>query len=116
GSSRLPTSQTGADAVAAAVVDTIKASLASAGLSTADLKSVGIGSPGAIDAGRGTVGSSPNVPGFEGEPVPFGPEVSRALGGVDGPLHNDVRVAVLGEWKRGSGRPHRALVGAVGGR
>jgi glucokinase len=115
GSSRLPTPQTGADAVAAAIVDTIKASLASAGQSTAELKAVGIGSPGAIDAGRGTVGSSPNVPGFEGEPVPLGPEVSHALGGVDVLLDNDVRVAVLGEWKRGAGRSYRDLLGVFVG-
>src|SRR5205823_13646572 len=76
---------------------------------------VGVGSPGAIDVAAGTVGHSPNVPGFETDPVPLGPEVSRALGGIEVKLDNDVRVAVLGEWKRGAGRPYRDLLGVFVG-
>src|SRR5207302_7424312 len=104
GSARCQTPQSGADAVIAAIVDSIKASLAGANASTADLVAVGIGSPGVIDTEHGTVGNSPNVPGFETAPVPLGPEVSKALGGVRVVLDNDVRVATLGEWKRGAGR------------
>ena len=59
----------------------------------------------------GVVSSSPNVPGFETDPVPLGPEVARALGGVEVVIDNDVRVAVLGEWKRGAGRPFGDLLG-----
>ncbi len=114
-SSRVLTPQTGADAVIAAVVDSIKASIATAGVSTANLTAVGIGSPGTIDASRGTVANSPNVPGFETVPVPLGPEVSKALGGVDVVLDNDVRVAVLGEWKRGAGRSYQDLLGVFVG-
>jgi glucokinase len=111
GTSRLLTPQSGAEAVTAAITDSIKAAIAAACAATADLAAVGIGSPGTIDAGAGTVGHSPNVPGFETDPVPLGPEVSRALGGVDVKIDNDVRVAVLGEWKRGAGRPYRDLLG-----
>lgn len=115
GSSRVLTPQSGADAVIAAVVDSIKASLAAAGARTASLGAVGIGSPGTIDAGSGTVGHSPNVPGFDSDPVPLGPEIAKALGGVEVKLDNDVRVAVLGEWKRGAGRPYEDLLGVFVG-
>src|SRR2546423_133544 len=70
GSARVLTPQSGADAVLAAITDSIKASIAAAGARTADLGAVGVGSPGAIDVAAGTVGHSPNVPGFETDPPP----------------------------------------------
>src|SRR5215472_10001648 len=79
GSARRETPRTGADAVIAAIVDSIKASIATASARTADLAAVGIGSPGTIDIEAGSVGHSPNVPGFEVEPVVVGPAVARAL-------------------------------------
>jgi glucokinase len=115
GSARLETPQTGADAIIAAIVDSAKAAMASAGARTANLAAVGIGSPGTIDVAAGTVGHSPNVPGFETDPVPVGPAVAKALGGVDVRIDNDVRVAILGEWKRGAGRPYRDLLGVFVG-
>jgi glucokinase len=73
---------------------------------------VGIGAPGTIDTEAGTVSSSPNLPGFQqAEPVALGAMVSEALGGVPVRLDNDVRVAILGEWKRGAGRGYRNLLG-----
>ena len=115
GSSRVLTPQSGADAVITAITDSIKASIATASASTAKLKAVGIGSPGTIDPQAGAVSNSPNVPGFESAPVPLGPEVSRSLGGVDVLIDNDVRVAVLGEWKRGAGQPYQDLLGVFVG-
>jgi glucokinase len=115
GTARLPTPQTGAGDVVAAIVDSVRATLAGAGAATADLAAVGIGSPGAIDARAGIVSNSPNVPGFETSPVPLGPEVGRALGGVQVAIDNDVRVAMLGEWKRGAGRPYSDLLGVFVG-
>jgi glucokinase len=115
GSSRVLTPQSGADAVLAAIVDSIKASIAAAGSRTASLGAVGVGTPGTIDAEAGSVGHSPNVPGFETEPVPLGPEIAKALGGVDVKIDNDVRAAVLGEWKRGAGRPYEDLLGVFVG-
>jgi len=115
GSARMLTPQTGADAVIAAIVDSVKASIAAAGARTAGLAAIGVGSPGTIDAEAGSVGHSPNVPGFEGDPVLVGPAISRALGGVEVKLDNDVRVAVLGEWKRGAGRPYHDLLGVFVG-
>jgi glucokinase len=115
GSSRILTPQAGADAVVAAITDSIKAAVATAGGRTADLAAVGIGSPGTIDREQGTVANAPNVPGFERTPVALCSEVSRALGEVPVHLDNDVRVAVLGEWKRGAGRPYRDLLGVFVG-
>lgn len=115
GSARVLTPQSGADSVIAAIVDSVKASIASVGSRTANLGAVGIGCPGTIDEEAGTVSHSPNVPGFETDPVPLCPSVAKALGGVDVRIDNDVRVAVLGEWKRGAGRPYQDLLGVFVG-
>jgi glucokinase len=109
---RLLTPLTGAKDVAAAIGEAVAKALADAGTETADLVAVGMGVPGAIDVEAGTVSSSPNLPGFQdSEPVALGAMVSEALGGVPVRLDNDVRVAILGEWKRGAGRPYRTLLG-----
>jgi glucokinase len=109
---RTATPQTGADDVTATIVETVQKALAEAGASLADLRAVGIGAPGQIDRQAGTVASSPNLPGFQAvEPVGLGPRVSAALGGVPVTLDNDVRVAILGEYRRGAGRPYKDLLG-----
>jgi glucokinase len=77
-----------------------------------DLEAVGMGVPGAIDTEAGTVSSSPNLPGFQATgPVPLGAMVADVLGGVPVRLDNDVRVAILGEWRRGAGRGFTHLLG-----
>lgn len=115
GSSRALTPTDGASAVAAAIVETIMTSVKEAGASIGDLAAVGIGSPGVIDTQAGTVSGAANVRGFESASVPLAAEVSKALGGVGVKLDNDVRVAVLGEWKRGAGRPYKDLLGVFVG-
>jgi glucokinase len=112
GGHRAGTPLTGAKDVAAAIGEAIGKALADGGAQATDLEAVGMGVPGAIDTEAGTVSSSPNLPGFqEAQPVALGAMVSEALGGVPVRLDNDVRVAILGEWKRGAGRPYRNLVG-----
>lgn len=112
GGHRAGTPLTGAKDVANAIGDAVGKALADAGAEHADLTAVGIGAPGTIDTEAGTVSSSPNLPGFrEAEPVPLGAMVSEVLGGVSVKLDNDVRVAILGEWKRGAGRGYRHLLG-----
>jgi glucokinase len=61
------------------------------------------------------VSNSPNVPGFEHDPVKLGSLVRRRFRGVPIRLENDVRVAVLGEHKRGAGRPFRDVLGVFVG-
>lgn len=112
GGHRLPTPLTGAEDLTAAIVEVTTKAIAEAGAGHTDLDAVGIGVPGTIDTDAGTVSSSPNLPGFQGsEPVGLGAMVSQALGSVRVKLDNDVRVAILGEWRRGAGRGYRNLLG-----
>lgn len=112
GQHRVPTPQTGASDVAAAVVEAATKALADAGAQAVDVRAVGVGVPGAVDTDAGTVSSSPNLPGFQGtDEVPLAQMVSEALGGVPVDLDNDVRVGILGEWKRGAGREYTNLLG-----
>ena len=115
GSSRTETPRSGADAVLAAMAESVKDSLREAGEPLSELVSTGVGTPGTVDGKDGSVSNSPNVPGFESHPVPLTAELSRALGGVDVHVDNDVRVAVRGEWKRGAGRPYHDLLGVFVG-
>jgi glucokinase len=109
---RLPTPLTGAKDVVAAIGEAVAKALADGGAQPTDLDAVGMGVPGAIDTEAGTVSSSPNLPGFQATgPVPLGAMVAEALGGVPVRLDNDVRVAILGEWRRGAGRGYRHLLG-----
>ena len=107
---RVPTPRSGPNEVIEAVVGAAKSSLDQAGMKARDLLGVGIGSPGEIDRGKGIVSRASNVPGFE-DPVELGSRVSKALREVPVSVDNDVRVAVLGEHKRGAGRPFKDLVG-----
>jgi glucokinase len=101
GTFRLATPQSGERDVAAAIE-----------AHRSEVRGVGIGAPGTIDVEAGTVSSSPNLPGFQtAEPVPLGSMVSEGLVGAPVSIDNDVRVAILGEWKRGAGRGFRDLLG-----
>jgi glucokinase len=115
GSARVPTPQTTAQDVISTIVGTVRAALEQAGTTAKDLRGVGVGTPGEIDAQAGEVSLASNVPGFVDPPVPLGPTVSKALGGTPVSIDNDVRVAVLGEFKRGAGRPYRDLLGVFVG-
>jgi glucokinase len=114
GSTRVLTPQTGAQDVMASIADTVKLSLDQAGSSIKELQGVGIGTPGEIDADDGVVSLAANVPGFTGR-VELGPTVSKALGKVPVRIDNDVRVAILGEFRRGAGRPYRNFLGVFVG-
>ncbi len=112
GAHRLATPQTGAKDMTSAIVEATSKALAEAGATLSDVGGVGVGFPGSIDTETGTVARSPNTPGFESaEPVALAPMISDAFGGVPVRLDNDVRVAILGEWKRGAGRGFRNLLG-----
>lgn len=110
---RVPTPQNGAESVLAAMAESVKSALHYGEQPLSALKAIGVGSPGVIEGT--TVASSPNVPGFEVGPIPVGEELSRSLGGKHIAVDNDVRVAVLGEWKRGAGRPFKDFMGVFVG-
>ena len=111
---RVPTPRTNARDVVAEMVRLVQTSLEQAGADAADLNGVGIGSPGRIDRDAGVVSLASNVSGFT-DPVELGPMVSKGLGGVPVTVDNDVRVAILGEHRRGAGRPYDNLVGVFVG-
>ena len=107
GQAREPTPRDGAAAVAASVVDSVRASLADAGVESRALSAVGIGAPGRIR--DGVISNSPNMPGMQ-EPFPMGAAVSSDLDGVTVRIDNDVTVATLGEMHRGAGRPFSSFL------
>jgi glucokinase len=112
GTARVPTPERGPGEVVDAIVQTIRTALEQSGESGLD--AIGIGTPGEIDAGAGAVSLAKNVPGFT-DRVELGPAVSRAIDGVPVRIDNDVRVATLGEFRRGAGRPFRDVLGVFVG-
>jgi glucokinase len=111
GSARVLTPQTGDPAdVIDAIVGTIRTSLEAAGGSAVDLREIGIGTPGEVDAKAGAVLLAANVPGFS-DRVELGPLISEQLGKTKVTVGNDVSVGVLGEYSRGAGRPFENLLG-----
>ena len=112
GQARLPTPGNGAEAIATAVVETVRVALDAAGTDPSSLRSVGIGAPG--HARDGVVSNSPNVVGMQ-KPFPLGPRVSLDLGGVPVHVDNDVTVATMGELERGAGRPFDSMLGVFVG-
>lgn len=112
GAHRAVTPPHGAKELVAAIGDSVAAVLADLGAEPADVAGIGVGVPGAVDGSAGTVANANNVPGLEeDEPVPLADMVSESAGGAAVRLENDVRVAILGEWMRGAGRPYRNLLG-----
>ena len=91
----------------------MQAAAAQAGVETGDLRGVGVGSPGVIDARRGVVSSARNLPDWEGS---F--ELGQALKDALGPrvrLDNDVNVATDAEFELGAGQPYKSLLGVFWG-
>jgi len=112
GTYRTATPQQGPKELAGVVGEAIAEALAEAGAGLDELAGVGVGVPGTVDAVAGTVENANNVPGLEeDDPIPLAAIVSEVSGGVPVRLENDVRVAILGEWKRGAGRPYGNLLG-----
>ncbi len=112
GAHRLMTPQQGAKELVSAMAVAFGKALAEAGSTRKDVEAIGVGVPGAVDAAAGTVAVGNNVPGLDrAKPVPLAAMMSEATGGTPVRLENDARVALLGEWKRGAGRPYRHLLG-----
>jgi glucokinase len=114
GSARVPTPATSAQEVIAAVVSTVGEALTQASATPLDVSAVGIGIPGEVDTATGHVSRAFNLVGFA-DGVDLGPQVSAGVNGVRVVVDNDVRVAVVGEFERGAGRPYRNLLGVCVG-
>jgi glucokinase len=109
GSAKSATPQTGvAEDVIRTIAETIRSALGET--ATTRIDAIGLGSPGEVDAAAGSVELAANVPGFY-ERVELGSALSKAMGGVRVAIENDVQVGVVGEHRRGAGRPYRNLLG-----
>ena len=107
GQARHPTPNTNADDVVSEIVASIHSALDDAGIDDRRTSTPSpSGHPGRWTSATGHVSNARNVPGFM-EDVALGPTVSAAFGGTPVLVDNDVRAAVMGEFRRGAGRPFR---------
>ena len=114
GEERVPTPTTGGPPdVADAMADAVRAATTAAGVETAELEGVGVGSPGIIDTRRGIVTSARNLPDWEG-PFPLAGALSDALR-ARVRIENDVQVATDAEFNLGAGRDYRSILGVFWG-
>jgi glucokinase len=114
GDARRPTPVTGGPpAVAAEMAATLTEAAEAAGTETSKLASVGVGSPGQIDARRGIVSNAGNLNDWEA-PFPLARELQKALGAPVA-LGNDVSVATDAEFKLGAGKPYKSILGVFWG-
>lgn len=104
---RRPTPRGGPAAVIDAVVELISEATHDAG--HAGVAAAGVGAPGTVDREHGIVARSPNLPGWS-DPVSVGPELARRLG-APVVVDNDVRSAVVGEYRLGNARAFRDVLG-----
>jgi glucokinase len=114
GQSRRPTPTKGGPAdVASEIAGAMRDAADQAGVETAALEGIGIGSPGKVDDDAGTVSGAKNLPGWAGS---FGLRGAlEAACGAPVRLGNDVQVATDAEYALGSGRPYRSLLGVFWG-
>ena len=97
------------DDVVAALASTLAEVCEKAGVASADLAGVGVGSPGAIDARRGVVSGARNLPG-EGAPIRMVAGLKK-LTGTPAYLDNDVTVGVHAEYELGAAKKAKGLLG-----
>lgn len=114
GSARRPTPQEGGPSdVAAAMVGAMSDACEEAGLEPASLKGVGVGSPGLVDQGTGSVTGAGNLPGWSGT-FALGDTLTGALG-TPVAIGNDVQVATQAEFELGAAREFDSLLGVFWG-
>jgi glucokinase len=103
----------GPPAVAAEIEAATREAAQAAGIDVPELTGIGVGSPGAIDTGAGTVAEAGNLPDWM-DPFPLGPVLEDALG-TSVALGNDVELAVDAEFALGAGKPYSSLLGVFWG-
>jgi glucokinase len=96
------------------MVTTLGEAAEAAGVELSSLESVGVGSPGVIDAAAGTVASARNLSDWI-EPFPLAAELSKAVGGAPVSIGNDVSVATDAEFRLGAGKPYKSILGVFWG-
>jgi glucokinase len=99
---KIPTmAEKGPDVVIERIEESIYQVLKDTGLEMSNLKGIGIGSPGPLNAKKGIVISPPNLPHWSN--VPIVEILSKRLG-IEVRLENDANAAAIGEHLFGSGR------------
>jgi glucokinase len=95
------------------MAEAMSAAATAAGVETAALRGIGVGSPGDVDDAAGTVANARNLPNWL-QPFELAASLSQRLGaGVH--LGNDVQVATLAEFHLGAGKPYDSLLGVFWG-
>lgn len=120
GQARLPTPTEGGPAdVIVSLAKSVTDACADAKVDPQHLIGVGLGSPGAIDSGAGTVGDARNLPNWPAEPVPVAAQLAGALASDAGELRvvlgNDVDVATNAEFVLGAAAKYDSLLGVFWG-
>ncbi|MFL5869145.1 MAG: ROK family protein [Thermoleophilaceae bacterium] len=114
GQARQPTpTKGGPAAVISEMTDTMSEAAEAAGIETARLTGIGVGSPGAVDAKAGTVAEARNLPDWE-EAFPMAPALTELLG-CPAYLGNDVSVGVHAEFELGAAKDAKSLLGVFWG-
>ena len=114
GQSREPTPTDGGPAeVAKQMVEAMTGAAKAAGVETAKLHGIGVGSPGDVDEAAGTVANARNLPDWM-EPFELAAALSEPLG-TSVHLGNDVGVATQAEFRLGAGKPYDSVLGVFWG-
>jgi glucokinase len=114
GQARHPTpTKGGPPAVVAEMAATMKEAAEQAGVETSGLLGVGVGSPGDVEPGEGTVAEARNLTDWT-DPYPVAAELGQKLG-TPVKLGNDVDVAVRAEFDLGAAKPYRSVLGVFWG-
>ncbi|RKQ92299.1 glucokinase [Solirubrobacter pauli] len=104
----------GPKAIATAMAEVLTGALEEAGLSTADLAGVGVGSPGSVDDTKGTVSGAMNLSDWAGS-FNLRKHLEKELGGTPVSLGNDVDLATDAEFQIGAAREYQTLLGVFWG-
>jgi glucokinase len=114
GQARSPTPvEGGPPAIVEAMAEVLREAAAEAGVGTSDLTGVGVGSPGAVDSGAGTVDQARNLSDWD-KPFPVAEALQEAVG-APVRVGNDVQVAVEAEFELGAGKGSSSLLGVFWG-
>jgi glucokinase len=103
----------GPEAIAAKMVEVLRAAAADAGVETPALDGIGVGSPGSVDDGAGTVATAKNLSGWGGTfnlREALESELSAPVS-----LGNDVDLAVDAEFEVGAAREYNSILGVFWG-
>ncbi len=114
GQARAPTPTEGGPAeVTTQLVKVLKEAAVGAGVKSAALLGVGVGSPGDVDQKTGVVASARNLPGWV-DAFPLGKTLAAKLE-TRVCVGNDVQVATEAEFELGAGKPYNSLLGVFWG-